>query len=182
MIARLLAIFSALIVAAPAQADNAPQTADLDFLIGDWNVTRVNRPGQEGERTFTGSLTCEPALEGQYIRCVYYFERDDRGPIHDEVFFNYNSIYGTYESLWVSATWPIKNTMRAEPGQSPDAMTWTSEFLIENGVREYVRSFWNVSDAAGFSRRTDIRTSEYADGEWLHWMNEIVEPASSTDP
>ena len=156
-------------------AEGAPySTADLDFLIGEWNVERVNRPGTENTITYSGTLDCKSVLSDQFIKCVYFFEREGRPPINDVVYFNYNSIYGTYESLWVSATWPIKVTMSAAPGQDPAAVLWESEFLIENGVREWVRSTWNQGDETGFSRRTDIRTSNDPEDVWLHWMNETV--------
>ena len=157
-------------------AQHMPSTQDLDFLLGEWKVERVYQPGAEQERSATGSLICEDALQNTYIRCTYFFERPDSGPIHDVVFFNYNPIYEQYEALWLSATWPVKVTMRAsKDGPFEDrTIDWEASFLIEGGVTEWVRSAWALNGQDGFTRRTDIRTSRHPDGQWTHWMNEKV--------
>ncbi|MAW80471.1 MAG: hypothetical protein CMI63_09550 [Parvularcula sp.] len=101
-------LFAFFFSAGAAIAEAAPATADLAFLYGDWEVTRIYQPGADAERRHKGSLTCQPAVEEQFIKCIYHFERSDRSAIHDEVFFNYNPVYGAYESVWLSATWPVK--------------------------------------------------------------------------
>ena len=113
----IVSAFCLLAFNSSAFAEDAPySTADLEFLIGEWNVERVNRPGTENAITYNGTLDCKKALSDQFIKCIYFFERENRPPINDVVYFNYNSIYDAYESLWVSATWPIKVTMSAAPG------------------------------------------------------------------
>ncbi len=160
-----------------AMADDAtapPSTGDLAFLSGAWSVERVYQPGTDKERVAVGDLTCKEALSDQYIKCVYFFERAGQAPIHDDVYFNYNPIYGVYESLWLSATWPIKVLMAAPPGADPQKLNWTAEFLIEDGVTEWVRSEWTLKGDGAFSRRTEIRTSRQPEGEWIHWMDETA--------
>ena len=157
-----------------ALADDGPETSDLDFLLGEWRIERVYQPATEKEQRLTGRLVCQRAVSDQFIKCEYRIPRTDRASIHDVVYFNYNAIYGAYESIWLSATWPIKNTMSAAPGQDSEAMVWASEFLIENDVTEYVRSTWRISGDGVFSRRTDIRTSKSPTGDWLHWMDETA--------
>ena len=155
-------------------AEIAPSTQDLEFLLGEWSVNRVYQPGTEHERSFDGTLGCEKALDDQFIKCGFYFERPGAVPINDRVYFNYNGIYGVYESVWLSATWPIKVTMRAKPIETNEKFVWDAEFLIEDGVTEWVRSTWSLCDGGGFSRRTDIRTSRDPENQWIHWMDERV--------
>ncbi len=157
---------------------DGPSTQDLEFLIGDWSVQRVYQPGTEHERSFAGSLDCDRALDDQFIQCAYYFERPGAAPINDRVYFNYNEIYGVYESLWLSATWPIKVTMRAKPIETIEKFVWDAEFLIEDDVTEWVHSTWSLCDDGGFSRRTEIRTSRNREDQWIHWMDERVMPSS----
>ncbi len=167
-------VFGAFIAAlsGAANAETAPATADLEFLLGDWEVVRTYQPGVDAERDHEGSLNCEAAVEGQFIKCVYHFERRDKPAIHDEVFFNYNPIYGVYESVWLSATWSIKTTMSSTPEQDSATMVWNSEFPIEDGVTEWVRSEWTIAAEGEFSRRLFIRTSRDPEAEWTHWMDE----------
>lgn len=165
----------AAIAAGSASGRDEPSTSDLNFLLGEWKVERVYQPGTDNERSSTGSLACQKALQDAYVRCTYFFDRPDRGPIHDDVYFNYNPIYEQYESVWLSATWPIKVTMRADVTDFEDRIfNWESSFLIEDGVTEWVRSAWTLNSDGGFSRRTDIRTSLEPDDQWLHWMDEKV--------
>lgn len=119
-------------------------------------------------------MECAQALSEQFVKCAYYFERPGLAPIHDEVFFNYNDIYGVYESLWLSATWPIKVLMTAKPDTRSDTLNWEARFEIEDGVTEWVRSLWTVSGEAAFTRNVEIRTSRQATPDWMHWMTESV--------
>ena len=141
--------------------------------MGDWSVKRVYEPGTDRERTVNGTLKCSKALSERFIKCTYFFERKGRAPIHDDVFLNFNAVYGVYESVWLSATWPIQVIMSAKPSKSPGRLVWDSNFLIENNVREWVRSTWTIDNDGGtFARKTDIRTSRHPDANWTHWMNE----------
>ncbi len=160
-------------------SENVPSTQDLEFLIGDWSANRVYQPGTEHERSFDGSLGCEKSLSDQFVKCAFYFERPGAAPINDRVYFNYNEIYGVYESVWLSATWPIKVTMRAKPIETNEKFIWDAEFLIEDGVTEWVRSTWSLCNDGGFSRRTEIRTSRDPEDQWMHWMDERVLPTST---
>lgn len=163
---------------ANADSDEAVRsTDDLSFLLGEWSVERVYQPGTENERSLNGELSCEKALFDQFIECLFFFERPERPPIREKVFFNFNPIYGVYESLWLSATWPIKVLMSAEPVDPSENFIWRADFLIEDGVREWVRSEWFRCEDGGFLRRTEIRTSRDPEDQWLHWMNERSTPA-----
>ncbi|MEM9495061.1 MAG: hypothetical protein AAGA09_03585 [Pseudomonadota bacterium] len=158
--------------AAKGDVEETPTVDDLGFLLGDWSVERIYQPGTENERIAAGDLGCKKALSQQFVRCAFYFERPEQPPIHDVVFFNYNEIYGVYESLWLSATWPIKVLMRAEPAAPGASLRWEADFLIEDGVREWVRSEWRLGEDGAFTRRVEIRTSNDPAGDWLHWMDE----------
>ena len=156
-------------------------TRDLNFLIGQWDITRTYSPGGEGERILHGSLVCEESLDGKFIKCTYEMERPGRIRGLDVVYFNYNSIYNQYESMWLSSTWPIKVIMK---GQLQDVegdlvLATSAEFQIENKVMEYVRdemkvSSFDISAENSFIRQTHIRTSEYEEGVWHHHMTEIA--------
>ncbi len=167
--------FAAMVTFAAAESDSgklSPSNDDLAFLLGDWSVHRVYQPGTEFERAMDGSLECDQAVSDQFIKCRFQFDRPDGAPIHDIVYFNYNGIYGVYESLWLSATWPIKVLMNAKPIETNENFVWRADFLIQDEVREWVRSEWTRCDDGGFSRRTEIRTSRDPEGQWLHWMDE----------
>ncbi|MBI1392191.1 MAG: hypothetical protein GC152_05545 [Alphaproteobacteria bacterium] len=168
------ALFVAALAAASGVVHAEPSTEDLSFLLGEWTVERVHQPGSENERRSEGSLACARAIEEASIRCEYYFERTNAGPIRDVAYFNYNGVYDAYESIWLSATWPVKNTMAAPAFGAPTTLIWESTFLIEGGVREWVRTAWSGDGDASFSRRVDIRTSRDPKGAWRHWMTETA--------
>ena len=157
-----------------AQASQeSKSTEDLSFLIGQWNVVRVYSPNSENERTLKGTLVCKESLDEKFINCRYEVERPGKIRGLDEVFFNYNSIYGKYESLWLSSTWPIKVLMSGNLTREGNNIILSTEanFKIENGVTEFVRDTL-VLDGKGnsFVRKTNIRTSETED--WYHHMTE----------
>ncbi len=157
-----------------ANADpTQPSTKDLMFLIGQWDVERRYEPGSDRERVADGTLSCESVLDNAYIRCRYKLTADDRPPINEVVYLNFNGIYGRYESLWISASWPIKNTMSAEPASIPGTLFWTSEFLIEDGVTERVKTQWEIGSDA-IERRVEIQTSQNPTNSWLFWLQETL--------
>ncbi len=171
----------------PARADDSGRsTRELSFLVGSWTVQRVYSPGSDRERKIQGSLDCADVLSGTYVFCRYEFTPDDARPIIDDVYYNYNPIYERFESVWMSATWPIKVILAGSLGadDSVSTLKTAAEFAIENDVIEYVRdelSFGaNEPVAASFMRNTHIRTSEYEDGVWHHHMIETA-ARKSTD-
>ncbi|MEL7045310.1 MAG: hypothetical protein AAGL66_09865 [Pseudomonadota bacterium] len=168
----VIAFLGPLLRVSIASADSAqPSTRDLMFLLGHWDVERRWEPGSDRERIAQGTLSCESVLDDAYIRCRYSLTADDRPPINEVVYLNFNGIYGRYESLWISASWPIKNTMSATPAAIPGTLRWTSEFLIENGVTERVQTLWNI-DRNTVERRVEIQTSQDPANFWLFWLQE----------
>ena len=161
-----------------AQApDESGSTAYLSFLIGEWNVVRIYSPDSDKERTLNGTLVCKESLDNKFINCRYEIERPGKIRGLDEVFFNYNTIYDTYESMWLSSTWPIKVLMQGTLNQNADniILSTTASFKIENNVTEYVKDELIVgADNESFTRKTFIRTSEYEEDEWFHHMTEIA--------
>ncbi|NKB90478.1 MAG: hypothetical protein GKS06_19905 [Acidobacteria bacterium] len=158
-----------------------PSTADLFFLLGDWEVERINSPGLPEERRRHGTLSCRETLDAQYIRCQYVIPRIDALPSRDDVYFNYNPIYERFESLWLSSTWPIKVLMHGSVTVEADTVVLrhSAEFPIENGVMEFVRGELHYDATTdSFERRTHIRTSEYAPGDWRHHMTEVARKVS----
>ena len=167
-----------------AQSNETKSTKDLDFLIGDWSVTRTYRPSTENERVMKGSLICKESLDGKFINCRYEMTRPGKANGIDEVFFNYNSIYDTYESLWLSSTWPIKVLMQGTLQRTNGKLNLNTlaDFEIENGVIEYVKDELILDGTresqSSFKRETHIRTSNSKDNAWIHHMTEVAEKNS----
>ena len=174
--AALLFVCSALpAIAQQTTADKS--THDLSFLIGRWDITRTYRPNSDDKRVLEGRLSCEIVMDSTFINCRYEMERPAQIRSIDEVYFNYNPIYDTYESLWLSSTWPIKVLMQGtlEHNGGKHMLKTEASFEIANKIMEFVRDELVItSDGATFSRQTHIRTSEYAKGEWLHHMTETA--------
>ncbi len=154
-------------------------TNDLQFLLGDWKVTRTYGPDSDLERTYLGTLSCVWDLDSTFIACTYVLERPGKKKGMDRVYFNYNGIYDQYESTWMSSTWPIKATSSGDLTKGTEKWTLSTraEFLIQNGVTEFVKTDWQIFSLGGafkISRETFIRTSNDPDGYWHHHMNESL--------
>ena len=128
-----------------------------------------------------GTLICEEALDGQYINCNYEMKRPGNIRGLDVVYFNYNSIYGCYESIWLSSTWPIKGIAKGYLKEKSEGYVFdtSTQFKIENDITEYVKSKWEIKKSYNeevnvFERNTHIRTSDYEEGEWHHHMTETA--------
>ncbi len=160
-------------------------TQDLSFLIGKWNIMRVYSPESDSERTMKGELVCEESLDGQFIKCRYEMERPGKIRALDVVYFNYNHIYGLYESIWLSSTWPIKGIMQIalQKNENNYTLNTTGQFKIENDVMEYVKGSLVAPSKDGninsFVRKTNIRTSEYEEGVWHYHMIETAKRTES---
>ncbi|MEO1048995.1 MAG: DUF1579 family protein [Bacteroidota bacterium] len=177
----LLILHSSNMLVVAQAPDESKSTADLSFLIGEWRVTRIYSPDSEGQRILKGTLTCRKALDGQFINCTYDIERPGKVRGLDEVYFNYNSIYGLYESMWLSSTWPVKVLMQGNLEKSAEQMVLktSAQFPIENDVMEYVQGELTIgteeTKPSSFERKTFIRTSKDEDGVWRHHMTEKAE-------
>ena len=164
-----------------AQEGSTRSTQDLDFLLGEWEVTRIYSPDTDKERSMKGRLVCKESLDGKFINCRYEMERPGKIRGVDEVYFNYNQIYELYESMWLSSTWPIKVLMQGTLNQGDEniILETEAEFLIENDVMEYVKGKLIIGaegDARNsFKRKTHIRTSKDEAGYWFHHMTETAE-------
>ncbi len=121
---------------------NEKSTQDLSFLVGSWSVTWTYAPGHLNERTITGSLGCEFALNDQHIFCNYYFDRADQPPIVEHVYYNYNEVSSRYEAIWISGTWPVKVLMLGELTTDEERILLRSaaQFEIADNDVEQVRS------------------------------------------
>ena len=162
-----------------AQSSNQSKSIeDLSFLLGKWKVTRTYSPLSDMPRILTGTLIGTLALDEQFIKCTYEMERPGKIRALDEVYFNYNKIYDTYESLWLSSTWPIKVLMQGQLNQIADSLvlSTSAEFLIKDNITEYVKDKLIVRrDSNGvisFYRNTFIRTSKDPKDKWVHHMHE----------
>ena len=100
----------------------------------------------------------------------------------DVVYFNYNSIYELYESVWLSSTWPIKGILQGDLTKETDhyVLSTSGEFKIENNVMEYVRDEMKTikskeQNVNSFVRKTHIRTSNFEKGVWHHHMTETAQ-------
>ncbi|WP_299328822.1 DUF1579 family protein [Parasphingopyxis sp.] len=166
--------------AAPASGQSAAEepNAALDFLIGEWDVDRVYRPGSAEERRVAGQLSCARAIYDAFVRCVYDLDRPDRGPAQEVVYFNHNAIYGTYENIWLSSSWPIKVIMAGSLNSEERSMASEAQFMIEEGRTESVRSSHRWTDDS-IAYRVDIRTSEDPEGEWTYHMEEVARRVST---
>ena len=162
------------------QTAESKSTGDLDFLKGSWDVVRVYSPNTENERILKGTLDCEESLDDQFIKCTYEMQRPGKIRGLDVVYFNYNSIYDLYESVWLSSTWPIKGILQGKLSlnEGQKALSTSTEFEIENKVMEYVRDelILEIADSGenSFVRKTHIRTSNYEEGVWHHHMTETA--------
>ncbi len=165
---------------AQSQADDG-STDDLSFLIGDWSVVRTYSPNSDNKRILEGTLTCKESLDGQFINCRYEIERPGKIRGVDEVFFNYNSIYKMFESIWLSSTWPIKVLMQGTFTQRANdlVLNTKAQFRIQGEVTEFVKDELTIgkeeTDQTAFTRQTFIRTSEDKEGDWHHHMTEVAE-------
>lgn len=176
----LLATFLLLNHVGISQQDELRDSSErLKFLIGSWEVERTYSLGTSNERKMGGSLDCQLDLNDKFISCLYDMVRPGRVNSLDHVYFNYNPIYGQYESMWLSSTWPIKVTMvggMKKEGKAI-AMASSAEFLIENDVMEFVRGQLQFENEL-FERNTYIRTSKDEEGVWKHHMIEMARKVS----
>ena len=155
-------------------------TEDLSFLIGEWEVERIYSPNSDEPRTLKGTLVCDYSMDNQFIKCTYEMQRPGKIRGLDVVYFNYNSIYELYESMWLSSTWPIKGIMQGQLNKETDSLTFITkgQFPIQDGIMEYVKGSLVAKNLDGnnksFFRKTYIRTSKDPEGYWFHHMNEMV--------
>jgi hypothetical protein len=162
------------------QSDESKSTEDLSFLIGKWNVARTYNPNSDNQRILNGTLFCQESLDGKFINCTYEINRPGKIRGLDVVYFNYNSIYNTYESMWLSSTWPIKVLMQGTLQKNEDniILITSAQFQIENNVTEYVKGELVIGtkepDLNSFTRKTLIRTSNSEEGAWHHHMTETA--------
>lgn len=162
------------------QTGHDQSTSDLAFLLGDWEVERIFSPEGKDKRTYKGTLSCHRILDEQFIQCQYEFERPGKTRGLDLVLFNFNHIYGHFESVWFSSTWPIKTVMKGLLTKSVSELTFetSTEFKIENEVTEYVKGELVASgpdtDSTSFTRKTYIRTSEDQPDYWRYHMLETA--------
>ena len=164
------------------QSDESKSTEDLSFLIGKWNIVRIYSPDSDNERVLNGALICEESLDGQFIKCTYEMKRPGKTRGLDVVYFNYNSIYDLYESVWLSSTWPIKGILQGHLQKESDyyILSTSGQFKIENNVTEYVTDEMKTLISKehkinSFIRKTHIRTSEFEEGVWHHHMTETAQ-------
>ena len=155
--------------------ESTKTTGDLGFLVGKWSISRTYTPEGEEPRMIRGSLVCKPGLDHAFIHCTYEMQRPGKIRAIDEVYFNYNSIYDNYESIWMSSTWPVKVLLQGSLDTSGNEMHLLTEasFEIENDITEFVRDelIFNPLDSS-FTRKTYIRTDEDASNTWTYWMLE----------
>lgn len=162
------------------QSDESKSTKDLSFLIGEWNVVRTYNPNSDSQRILNGTLVCKESLGGKFINCTYEINRPGKIRGLDVVYFNYNSIYNMYESMWLSSTWPIKVLMQGTLQKNEDniILITSAQFEIENNVTEYVNGELTIgtkeSNLNSFTRKTFIRTSNSEEGAWRHHMTETA--------
>lgn len=173
-----LALFIPIFLTHAQSSNESKSTQDLSFLIGKWDIMRTYNPNKEQSRVLHGTLLCEESLDGQFINCIYEIERPGKVRGLDVVYFNYNSIYDKYESLWLSSTWPIKVLMQGELESSKDEfmLNTLATFPLEEGLTEYVKDELVANEEEpnkkSFFRKTFIRTSNDKEGVWTHHMNE----------
>lgn len=157
-------------------AQSPKATSDLAFLIGQWEIERTYNPQSDTSRILNGTLSCEWSMDNQFIKCSYVMERLGKISGLDEVYFNYNPIYGKYEHMWLSSTWPIKVLMQGDLTSRGSVLQLNSaaEFPIGNEVLEYVKSELTIDsvEPVSFQRKTHIRTSKNNANNWRHHMTE----------
>lgn len=164
------------------QFDEPKSTEELSFLNGKWNIVRIYSPDSDNERVLKGTLICEESLDGQFIKCTYEMKRPGKIRGLDVVYFNYNSIYKLYESVWLSSTWPIKGILQGNLQKGTDhyILSTSGQFKIENNMIEYVRDEMKTikskeQNLNSFVRKTHIRTSNFEEGVWHHHMTETAQ-------
>ncbi len=169
---RLTTMFLVSMFCIPGFAQQSTQ--DLNFLIGSWQIVHTYNPKSDSPRVQHGTMECESVLKNEYIRCSYTMSRQDKDDALMDVYFNYNRIYGHYESLWVSSTWPIKVIEKGQLIKADDGVVLqgSAEFLIEDGATEYVQDELVMKDEKQFQRITRIRNSTSSD--WHHHMTEMA--------
>lgn len=162
------------------QSNESKSTEDLSFLVGKWEIVRIYSPDSDNERVLNGSLICEKSLDDQFIKCTYEIKRSGKIRGLDVVYFNYNSIYELYESIWLSSTWPIKGVFQGTLQKNTDhfILSTSGQFEIENNVTEYVKGELIIQakelNLNSFTRKTHIRTTNFDEGVWHHHMTEIA--------
>ena len=169
----LLVIASHLVCGQTTQDE--PSTEQLSFLIGSWQIDRTYSLGTDSERKMSGTMECRYHLNDQFINCLYETFRPDKSNVLDDVYFNYNPIYGKYESVWLASSWPIKVVVSVEMKKEGDSIILlnTAEFPISDDIIEQVSGKLEYSDNA-FIRNTHIRTSKDEPDVWKHHMVEVA--------
>ncbi|MEQ8924681.1 MAG: DUF1579 family protein [Fulvivirga sp.] len=145
--------------------------SDLSFLLGDWKVKRVYSLNTEKVREYAGTMSSVYSLDSTFIECRFEFERPNQKRAMDLVFFNYNSIYNQYESVWLSSTWPVIVLMEGKIEQN--VLSTVAKFPLGDGRTEYVRDTIEFTENKLF-RRTYITTDSTQVNWTFHLMEESV--------
>jgi hypothetical protein len=162
------------------QSDELKSTEDLSFLVGKWEIVRIYNPGSGNERVLNGTLICKESLDDQFIKCTYEIKRPGKIRGLDVVYYNYNSIYELYESMWLSSTWPIKGLFQGTLQKNKNLVIFSTsgQFEIDNNVTEFVKGQLIVQgkdlNFNSFTRNTHIRTTNFEEGVWNHHMTETA--------
>ncbi|QSE96110.1 DUF1579 family protein [Fulvivirga lutea] len=146
-------------------------TSDLNFLLGEWKVKRIYSPNTDKVREYAGKMSSVYSLDSAFIECRFEFERPDKKKAIDLVFFNYNSLFNQYESMWLSSTWPVKVLMEGKIEQN--VLSTAAQFPLGNGQTEYVRDTLEFTNNK-LLRRTYITTDSTL-RNWTYHLLEVSE-------
>ncbi len=148
-------------------------TKDLAFLVGDWKMKMTFSPETDEPRILDGAMECQWTMDSTFIRCEYLMKRSGKKDALNDVYFNFNSVTNTYESLWFSSTWPVKVLLGGDLKKvgSEWILETTAEFPIADGVVENVKDVLVFEEGSNeFERKTFIKTSK--ETEWKYHSKE----------
>jgi len=153
--------------AALAQSENeGPQTTDLGFLVGTWNISgyhyNVSNPDAEATPE-SGTKVCKYTLEvdgaPSYITCINnsVYGEDSKSSYIE--YINYNQFAGGFEKTNFFDGWPVKVIEKVSYDEETRVVEIQGRVEVENKIDSYVE-YWRFNeDYSAFDREAWINLS-----------------------
>ena len=108
-----IACFVLLLPVFAATIASAQSVRDLDFLIGEWDVTETILPGSENEYRETGVRSCAYYLDDSFIKCEAQTVVSTSGKKRTYAYLvNYDSRNGWFSATGIANDFPLHSNHR----------------------------------------------------------------------
>lgn len=172
-------VAGALFTSAPASAEKqqqpAPSISDLEFLLGDWDITfeifDTHNPGSQAIFTEKGHQSCRYDLEFNaapvFISCKGEVTSDRGRTRSFQESIRYNRFLGAFERIGMYSNWPSHGVEKVYFHPEDRELELRGELTVGDGVVERYEDIYVFSeDFASYTRRnvanfSDMRANEF---------------------